>query len=231
MKNPKYTGTYVFFRMKSKNVDGKRNSHAYKDDEDIIKVDGAVPALVSKEDFERVQECMKVRKHQAAKHTAKRTYLLSGKIYCGECGMTKDIDSIVSVIVKTSSDSLVEKLNELDNRKKELTEKLRSVEAQCQTKELTEEELLYSFNQAREMLKSGELSTVKALIERYVQKVIVNGEHIEVQFNLNVNSRLVTYPADISKNKKQIPQFALQQETEVFDSSQMLATFGAGGGT
>ena len=321
LKNPKYTGTYVFSRMKAKNVDGKRNSHAYKDDEDIIKVEGVVPALVSKEDFERVQECMKVRKHQAAKHKAKRTYLLSGKIYCGECGMTyvgncrmlrnntynylsyrcnnkakrprcdgweiraetlegmilnelanivfnddlipeltngyrqylmeqntdgmsmqraiksqiteiqKDIDSIVSVIVRTSSDSLVEKLNELDNRKKELTEKLRYVEAQCQIKELTEEELLHSFTQAREMLKSGELSTVKALIERYVQKVIINGEHIEVQFNLNVNSRVVNYPADVSENKKQIPQFPIPKVTEVSDSSQMLATLGAGGGT
>jgi len=138
----------------------------------------------------------------------------------------KDIDSIVSVIVKTSSDSLVEKLNELDNRKKDLAEQLSYAEAQCKIRELTEAELLYSFRQAREMLKSGELSTVKVLIERYVQKVIVNGENIEVQFNLNVSSRVVTYPTDTLKRQKQIPQFPIPTVTEVFNSSQKLATNG-----
>ena len=75
------------------------------------------------------------------------------------------------------------------------------------------------------MLKSGELSTVKVLIERYVQKVIVNGENIEVQFNLNVNSRVITYPADESGRKKKIHQSPLSTETDVF-RSQMLVTYG-----
>jgi len=36
--------------------------------------------------------------------------------------------------------------------------------------------MLNSFRQAREMLKSGELSTVKALVERYVERVVIDGE-------------------------------------------------------
>ena len=74
-----------------------------------------------------------------------------------------------------------------------------------------------------------ELSTVKVLIERYVQKVIVSGENIEIQFNLNVSNRIVEYPIDTSKRKKEIPQFPLTIATQVFNlsqSSQMLATSG-----
>jgi hypothetical protein len=117
----------------------------------------------------------------------------------------KEIDNIVSVIVKTSSDSLMEKLNELDSRKKDLTDQLRRLEANCDIKEFTEEELLYSFRQARELLRSGNLSTVKLLVERYVQKIIINGEYIEVQLNLNVNSRIITYDADLYAQLKKHP--------------------------
>lgn len=281
---------------------------------------GAVPVLVSKDDFDRVQDRMMQRKNKVAQYSTKRTYLLSGKIYCGECGMAyvgncrmlrngtynylsyrcnnkakrprcdgweiraetlesmvlgelanivfddkfipkladgyqkylmeqnsdgitvqrtikaklaevqKDIDSIIAVIVKSSSASLVEKLNELDNQKKDLSEQLRYAETQCKIRELTEEELLYSFRQAREMLKSGELSTVKILIERYVQKVIINGESIEIQFNLNVSSRVFAYPADTLEQRKKIPKFPHKQEFEIFKAVPVLGTCGAGDG-
>jgi site-specific DNA recombinase len=266
LKNQKYTGTYIFSRMQAKNADGKRNSHACKEEDDIIRVDNAVPVLIDKHDFEKVQELMLQKKHKTAKYRAKRTYLLSGKVFCGECGMAyvgncrvlrngsyiylsyrcnnkakrprcngweiraetlesmvlselanvvfndalipqladeykkylteqntdsvtskkalksqiaavqKDIDSLVSVIMKTSSPSLVGKLNELDDRKKELTEQLQRIEEQSEISEINESELLNSFRQAREMLKSGQLSTVKTLIERYVQKVIISSD-------------------------------------------------------
>jgi site-specific DNA recombinase len=86
LRNPKYTGVYTYSRSASKDVDGKRNGHAYKEDTEIIRVEGALPVLVSQEDFDRVQEQMTYRQRKAAKHHAKRTYLLSGKVYCGECG-------------------------------------------------------------------------------------------------------------------------------------------------
>ena len=84
--------------------------------------------------------------------------------------------------------------------------------------------MLYSFKQAREMLRVGELSTVKILIERYVQKIIINGEYIEVRFNLNVNSRVFTYSADTPERQKEIPQFPLSTESEVLNSVPMLGT-------
>ncbi len=88
MKNEKYTGTYIYSKSTPKDMDGKRNGHAYKDDGDIIRVENAVPVLVSKEDFERVQQLMHKRSKRMASYRAKQTYLLSGKIVCGECGST-----------------------------------------------------------------------------------------------------------------------------------------------
>ena len=47
---------------------------------------GGIPAIISEEEFQLVQAKMKERQHKAAKFSAKQEYLLSGKIYCGECG-------------------------------------------------------------------------------------------------------------------------------------------------
>ena len=140
----------------------------------------------------------------------------------------KEIDNICSVIAKTASDALVEKLNDLDNDKKELSEKLKKIESQCKVEELTEEKLLYSFRQAKEMLKSGKLSTVKVLIERYVQKVTINGENIDIEFNLDVDNRIIAY-----EQQKETSQTTEQDDSVTFFKLQhpMLAANGAGGGT
>ena len=161
------------------------------------------------------------RKHKTASHRAKRSYLLSGKVYCGECGaayvgncrsarsdhpeyisyrcnnrtkrprcdgweiraqhlesivlgelahlvfndnmipkladgyrrhlreqnktgaaiqealskqitaVQRDMDSIMAVIIQTSSDALVSKLNALDAQKQELIQKLRRNQDDC----------------------------------------------------------------------------------------------------
>ena len=86
------------------------------------------------------------------------------------------------------------------------------------------DELSVSFKQAREMLKTGQLPTIKLLIERYIHKVIISGDNIEIQFNLNISSRVVTYSADLSQ--KEIPQPSGQEVTEVFSfvPTKMLAT-------
>jgi site-specific DNA recombinase len=86
LKNEKYIGVYTYNRSASKDDYGKRNGHAYKDDGEVIRVEDAVPVIISKEDFERAQEIMLNRKHKQARYKAKETYLLSGKMICGECG-------------------------------------------------------------------------------------------------------------------------------------------------
>lgn len=85
LANIRYTGTYVFGKNRNKTASGRRNQHAAPD-KDCIFVENAIPAIISKEDFSQVAEIMKSNRRQAGKFTAKNEYLLSGLIYCGECG-------------------------------------------------------------------------------------------------------------------------------------------------
>ncbi len=86
LTNEKYTGVYVYNKSASKDMNNKRNGHKYKSDDEIIRIPNGVPQIISKEDFAKAQEIMKNRKNKSATYRAKETYLLSGKIVCGECG-------------------------------------------------------------------------------------------------------------------------------------------------
>lgn len=52
---------------------------------DIVKED-AIPAIVSQELFDEVQEMRKKNKKSPARHKAEDDYLLTTKLYCGKCG-------------------------------------------------------------------------------------------------------------------------------------------------
>lgn len=58
--------------------------HKYKADSEVIRIEDAIPAIVSKDLWQRANASRKI----AAKTStnAKYNYLLSGLIYCGECG-------------------------------------------------------------------------------------------------------------------------------------------------
>ena len=86
LRNEKYSGTYVFNRSASKDAFGARNGHQDKDSDSIIRVEGGVPAIISKEDFKKTQDKMATNKRQPGFYKAKEIYLLSGLIFCGECG-------------------------------------------------------------------------------------------------------------------------------------------------
>lgn len=86
LRNEKYIGTYIFNKRSSKDADGKRNNHKYKGSDETIRIENAVPVIISKEEFEQVQQKLAHRKQIRASNSAKEVYLLSGKIFCGECG-------------------------------------------------------------------------------------------------------------------------------------------------
>ena len=87
LKNVKYTGTYVFNRKLEKDVSGKR-SPQIKPAEDWIVVEGGLPAIIDKEVFDKVQEKMAYNKKNSGSFKAKETYLLTGIIECGACGVS-----------------------------------------------------------------------------------------------------------------------------------------------
>lgn len=86
LSNEKYCGTYVFNQYVNKNPDGKRNSTIKKSEDEIIRIEDGMPAIISKEDFEAVQKIMIQNKIARGTRKAKVNYLLSGIIRCGECG-------------------------------------------------------------------------------------------------------------------------------------------------
>ena len=86
LTNEKYTGVYIYNRSAKKDVFGKRNSHLYKDESEIIRIEGGMPQIISKGDFQRVQEILKMRKQKPGANKAKENYLLTGIIKCGCCG-------------------------------------------------------------------------------------------------------------------------------------------------
>ncbi len=86
LTNPKYQGLYVFNRSSSRSVAGTRNTHLLKDNEDIITVEGGVPQIVDEETFCQVQGRIDSHRHTGGRANAKTSYLLSGKVFCKECG-------------------------------------------------------------------------------------------------------------------------------------------------
>ena len=86
LTNEKYTGVYIYNKTASKDTFGKRNGHAYKDESEVIRIEGGMPQIISKEDFQRVQEILKMRKQKPGANKAKENYLLTGIIRCGCCG-------------------------------------------------------------------------------------------------------------------------------------------------
>lgn len=75
IRNEKYKGVYTFNKRAS-----KHNNHAYKPDEAVVRISGGCPAIVTTELWERANA---VRRASRSHYTnAKRTYLLTGLIYC-----------------------------------------------------------------------------------------------------------------------------------------------------
>lgn len=85
LKNEKYIGTLVYGKAPRK-ADGTRNSHGQQPS-DCIRLENAIPAIIEKEVWERVQ--IKMKKNQrdkAGRPNSVRDYPLRGKVYCAECG-------------------------------------------------------------------------------------------------------------------------------------------------
>ena len=84
----KYIGTYIWNKAREKNNSGRRNSHKHKPTEKQIILYDAIPAIISKEQFDKVQAMIATRKNGTASSKCRYFYLLAGidKLKCAECG-------------------------------------------------------------------------------------------------------------------------------------------------
>jgi len=83
LKNEKYAGVYTYNKNQYSQY-GTRKGKKQRDDQ--IRIEGILPAIIERELFERVAEKMKMNRQGSADIRAKRFYLLSGLMVCGECG-------------------------------------------------------------------------------------------------------------------------------------------------
>lgn len=84
LKNKKYMGTYVYDKSTPKNSEGKRNSHTSK--EEYIEIPNGMPAIISEEDFKKVQQKMAENAKKQSSRASKNYYALNGLLHCGKCG-------------------------------------------------------------------------------------------------------------------------------------------------
>ncbi len=64
LRNPKYCGIYEFNVSPKRDVSGSRNNHGRKSENEIIRVDDAIPAIITKEQFDKVQNIINSRQHR-----------------------------------------------------------------------------------------------------------------------------------------------------------------------
>lgn len=77
LKNEKYIGNYIYGK-------GTKDDHRNLN-ENMVRHEGTIPAIISKEVFETVNKKKEDKKESTA---SKNFYLLTGLIKCGECGST-----------------------------------------------------------------------------------------------------------------------------------------------
>ena len=85
LSNEKYMGVFVFNKAAAKS-DGRRNNHAYKSNDKVIRVENGCPAIISKKLFEKVQRIKAKNRRNTGRYHGKEFYLLTGKVFCGVCG-------------------------------------------------------------------------------------------------------------------------------------------------
>ncbi len=84
LRNERYAGVYTFNMYKKKLPNGKRVSNLKKNETEIVRIPGGMPAIVSEELFRKVKQIMEGRKSGPIRRGSR--YLLSGFIFCGLCG-------------------------------------------------------------------------------------------------------------------------------------------------
>jgi len=101
LTNMKYKGTYVYNRAAAKAADGTRNNHCSKAFDDYIIIEGGCPRIVDDDTFDKVQKRLIANKNCGMRDKGKHRYLLSGKVFCRDCGKSMVGNSVHSGRNKT----------------------------------------------------------------------------------------------------------------------------------
>jgi site-specific DNA recombinase len=84
LRNVKYQGTYLYNREDGK----KKSKRVLLEKYDEVRNEGAIPAIVTKSTFDKVQSILDCRTQCRPNLNAHSEYILTGKLYCAKCGST-----------------------------------------------------------------------------------------------------------------------------------------------
>lgn len=86
LRNEKYSGVYMYNRAAEAALDGTRNHRKSKPENEITRIPGGMPAIVTREEWQKVNNNLKQGRELGGKNSAKHVYILSGLVICGKCG-------------------------------------------------------------------------------------------------------------------------------------------------
>ena len=84
LRNVKYQGTYLYNREDGK----KKSNRVLLEKYDEVRNEGAIPAIVTKSTFDKVQSILDCRTQCRPNLNTHSEYILTGKLYCAKCGST-----------------------------------------------------------------------------------------------------------------------------------------------
>ena len=82
LRNVKYQGTYLYNREDGK----KKSKRVLLEKYDEVRTEGAIPAIVTKSTFDKVQSILNSRTQCRPNLNSYSEYILTGKLYCAKCG-------------------------------------------------------------------------------------------------------------------------------------------------
>lgn len=98
--------------------------------------------------------------------------------------INKGIQNIVRVVMQSGSAALSEQLAILESEKATLETRLLEMKNSLATSQIDNKKLASSFRKAKEMLKNGSLANRRAIVEEYIDKVIIYKDKIDIKFNV-----------------------------------------------
>ena len=84
LRNVKYQGPYLYNREDGK----KKTKRLQLEKYDEVRNEGAIPAIVTKSTFDKVQSILDCRTQCRPNLNTHSEYILTGKLYCAKCGST-----------------------------------------------------------------------------------------------------------------------------------------------
>lgn len=112
----------------------------------------------------------------------------------------KDINKLVELLLQTNSPTLISKLDKLEVEKIQVESALEQLKKESKCKSFTEDDIKTVFLEIRAKLKSGNLKSIKQVIDTYINQIVIYPDEARVQFNF-FPELSVKFDDDIEKDR------------------------------